>query len=244
MEHGEYRRMVTGADTAVLFIHGILGTPRHFDFLIPLVPREYSVINLLLPGHGGTVRGFSHSSMASWEEQVRLAVGELAASHSRIFVAAHSMGTLLALEQALREPRIRGLFLLAVPLRLRVRPRLAVNCAKVFFGRTHGEDPIARAAGECYGIAPDRNLLHYLGWIPRYLELFRKIRDTRDLLPRLKTPGAVFLSAWDEMVSPGTLRELTRAKTLCPRVLPDSTHYYYAPRDRVQLEDGFRQFLS
>ena len=30
MNHAEYKRMVPGADTAVLFVHGILGTPNHF----------------------------------------------------------------------------------------------------------------------------------------------------------------------------------------------------------------------
>ena len=37
MEHREYRRIVSGADTAVMFLHGIVGTPNHFRDLIPLV---------------------------------------------------------------------------------------------------------------------------------------------------------------------------------------------------------------
>ena len=57
--HKEYKRIVNGADSAVLFIHGILGTPNHFKEFIPLVPKEYSVHNLLLDGHGKGVKEFS-----------------------------------------------------------------------------------------------------------------------------------------------------------------------------------------
>lgn len=244
MDHTEYRRIVPEADTAVLLIHGIAGTPRHFDSFLTQVPEGYSVVNLLLPGHGGTPLDFAGASMAAWEERVHLAVRELAAEHGRIFIVAHSMGTLLALEQAVREPKIKGLFLLAVPLRLRIRPQLAVNSAKVFFNRIGAEDVVARAARDCYGIARDRNLLHYLGWIPRYLELFRKIREIRSLLPRLNTPGVAFQSAQDEMVSPKALRELEAVKSLAVSVLPDSTHYYYTSSDRRLLEAQLRQVLS
>lgn len=58
MEHREYVRIVPGAKTAVLFMHGIVGTPNHFRDLLPLVdlvPDDWSVYNVLLPGHGGTV---------------------------------------------------------------------------------------------------------------------------------------------------------------------------------------------
>ena len=244
MDHTEYRRIVPEADTAVLFIHGIAGTPRHFDPFLPLVPEGYSVVNLLLPGHGGTVLDFSGASMAAWEERVHLAVRELAAEHGRIFIVAHSMGTLLALEQAVREPKIKGLFLLAVPLRLRIRPQLAVNSAKVFFNRIGAEDAVAQAARDCYGIARDRNLLHYLGWIPRYLELFRKIRDTGKLLPKLKTPGLVFQSGKDEMVSVKSAAAVNACETLSVTVLQNSTHYYYTSSDRRLLEAQLRQFLS
>ena len=231
MEHREYRKTVPGADTAVLFVHGIAGTPTHF--------RDF-----LLKGHGGSVRDFSRASMGQWEAQVQQAVAELAATHSRIFVAAHSMGTLFAMEQAIREPKIRGLFLLAVPLRLRLRLRLAVNCAKVFFDRIAPGEESAQAAKDCYGIGPDRNLLNYLGWIRRYLELFRKIRRTRELLPELKTPGVVFQSAGDEMVSLKAVAELERGSVLSVHVLPCSGHYYYAEGDREALLAAFREFAE
>ena len=45
----------------MLFVHGIVGTPRHFDFLIDVVPSTVSIYNMLLDGHGYGVRDFSRT---------------------------------------------------------------------------------------------------------------------------------------------------------------------------------------
>ena len=63
MNHDEYIREVDGAKTAVLMIHGIFGTPRHFDDIVNLAPKDWSVYNILLDGHGKGVREFSASSI-------------------------------------------------------------------------------------------------------------------------------------------------------------------------------------
>ena len=63
MKHREFRRICPDADTAVLFIHGINGTPNHFHDLVKLVPAECSVVNVRLKGHGGSVRDFANTSM-------------------------------------------------------------------------------------------------------------------------------------------------------------------------------------
>ena len=51
--HKEFVSFKPDIKKAVLFIHGILGTPRHFDDFIPLVPAGYNIFNVLLDGHGG-----------------------------------------------------------------------------------------------------------------------------------------------------------------------------------------------
>lgn len=244
MDHREYWHILPEADTAILFIHGIAGTPNHFASFLPLVPGNCSMVNLLLQGHGGTVRDFSRASMHGWETQVQKAVAALSEQHSRILICAHSMGTLFAIEQAIRNPKIAGLFLLAVPLHICPRPAMAVNSAKVFFGRIAPHDKVAQAARDCYGIDRDRNLLHYLGWIPRYLELFRKIRETRAMLPTLTTPALAFQSAGDEMVSRKAFSDLKQNTALTVHLLKCSGHYYYDPEDQALLLQSFREFLT
>ncbi len=86
--------------TAILFIHGILGKPDYFDFLMPSVPSDITVERILLDGHGGRVRDFSEAAMSTWREQVSRAVAALSKVHERIIIAAHSMVTLFAIQEA------------------------------------------------------------------------------------------------------------------------------------------------
>ena len=75
--HKEYKRIAEHPDKAILFIHGILGTPNHFRAFVPLVPEDVTVYNILLDGHGKGVRDFSKTSMRKWEAQIAAAVKEL-----------------------------------------------------------------------------------------------------------------------------------------------------------------------
>ena len=102
--HKEYVRLVDSADTAVLFIHGIVGTPNHFTDFVNLVPIEMSVCNMLLDGHGKGVSEFSKTSMAKWKSQVDAKVKELSKTHSKIIIVAHSMGTLFAINESVKHP--------------------------------------------------------------------------------------------------------------------------------------------
>ncbi len=244
MEHKEYKRIVQDADVAILFIHGIVGTPNHFKDFVSLVPQSLSVCNLLLDGHGKDPRDFSKSSMAKWEAQVACAVEELAATHREIYVVAHSMGSLLAIEQALKNKKITKLFLLAVPLKLSIKLKMVTNSLKVFFGRIRTDDKEALAAKECYGIKEDKNPFNYIGWIPRYLELFKKIRCVRGAIDSLQTSCAVFQSANDEMVSAASAEYLKVNPYISVKELKQSGHYYYDKTDKELLLSEFCKMLG
>ncbi len=101
MKAEESIRYVQNADTAILFIHGILGTPDHFTPFLPFVPPNWSIYNMLLKGHGGGVKEFSSTSMIEWKQQVHTALQNLLASHDKVVIAAHSMGTLFAIQEAI-----------------------------------------------------------------------------------------------------------------------------------------------
>lgn len=244
MVHKEYRRVVPNADTAVLLIHGILGTPNHFAPFLPLIPVEYSVHNLLLKGHGGSVRAFSQASMATWEAQVKAALAELLSTHKKVYIVAHSLGTLLALEQAVHTEGIGGMFLLAVPLRLFLRPVLVKTSMKVWLNRIRPEDAWGLAARDCCSITQERNPLLYLGWIPRFLELFRKIRQVRKALPGVQVPCRVYLSRKDEMVSVRSARLLACNERFLVQFLENSGHFYYPPQVLSHLQTEFSKFIK
>ena len=240
----EFRRVVPAADTAVLFIHGIVGTPRHFDDLIPLLPNTVSVHNLLLAGHGGSARDFARASMKTWEQQVESAIAALAETHQHIYIVAHSMGALLSIEAALHHKEVEKLFLFAVPLRIALTPAMVRNSWKVYGGSIAPDDHAALAAQRCCGVEQTKNPLPYLGWIPRFLELFSKIRAVRKLLPKLTTPSLAVQSMQDELVSPRTMDELQRNPHITLLPLPHSGHYYYPPADKAALHEAFTTFFT
>lgn len=244
MIHQEYKRICKGADTAVLFIHGIVGTPKHFDFLYPLIPENFSICSLLLEGHGKRVEDFSKASMAKWEEQVQRAVAELAKDHRRILIAAHSMGTLFAIDEAIREPKVKGLFLLAAPLLIRPKLQALIQPMKLYFDKVMPNDKRGLAAKAAYGIGPEKNPFKYLGWIPRYLELFRKIRQTKKKLPLLPAPATILQSREDELVSIKALPLLQKIKGANIKILERSAHHYYHEEDRFLIEQAFSAFLE
>lgn len=244
MKHKEYIKICDGAETAVLFIHGILGTPHHFDRFVALVPDSFSVYNLLLDGHGKGVKEFSKTSMKKWEAQVTAAVEQLSATHQKIYIAAHSLGTLLAIEQAMKNKQISKLFLLAVPLQIALKPKMFINSFKVYLNRIDPNDEEAVAAKNCCGIENQGNLLSYVGWLPRFLELFAKVRQVRRMINGLDVPCTVYQSANDEMVSIKGMERLKQNPCICVNELKGSGHYYYNREDWSFLLTEFEKMLD
>ncbi|MCH5206971.1 MAG: alpha/beta fold hydrolase [Oscillospiraceae bacterium] len=242
MRPKQYIRRVKDSDTAILFIHGILGTPEHFEPFIPLVPPDWTIYNILLKGHGGTVKDFSAASMTEWEQQVHRTLQELLASHSRVVVCAHSMGTLFAIREAAENP-IAEMFLLNVPLKVRIKPRLIKTSSRVFLGNVKPDDKWSTAAQKAYGIERDMHIIRYLGWIPRYLELFSEIRKTRKLVDRLSVPCRVYLSRKDEMVSLRSGNWFNDNPAVKVKRLDQSGHFYYSPKDLKRLRNDFRKMI-
>ena len=243
MEHKEYKRIVPEAETAVLFIHGIAGTPNHFKDFLPLVPKEFSVYNLLLDGHGGKTEDFSKTSMKKWENQVDFTVSDLLKTHEKFIIVAHSLGTLLAIEQAVKERRIEKLFLLAVPIKLFVKPIALFSAFRIYLGNVPESNEKLVAMKNCCGIELSKNLLKYLGWIPRFLELFGKIGETRKIIGNLKTDCMIFQSFGDELVSKKSIKYLEEKTSASINVLEKSGHYYYEKNDFDYLLGELRKFI-
>ena len=235
-KHVEYKRIVEGADTAVLFIHGILGTPNHFRDLSHLVPDNYSVCAMVTAGHCGSVSDFSNSSLEKWEDSVQKAVDELLRTHKEIYLVGHSMGTLFSIEQAMKEPRIKGVFCLSIPIKVKIRAKMIPLALKVYRNRIKDDDVYALALKECYGVTDSRNIFKYLGWIPRFIDLFKLIKRVRKNLDKFNTPCVAYQSILDELVSPKSINILKRESNIRVEALNNSTHMYYEPSEMQYLQ--------
>lgn len=246
MAHEPYIRLVPGARYAVLMVHGILGSPEHFRDLLPLVPKTWSVMNILLEGHGAGPKDFANASMDRWRAQTFSCVESLLETHEKIIIAAHSMGTLFSLQAALRWPdRIAGLFLLGSPTRVFVQPATALNSVLMVFGYVNRSSRSFADMEREVSVRTTLWLPTYLTWIPRFLELFREIRNTRKLIPHITVPTQVFQSKNDELVSFSSRHDfeshpVIRCTCLCEA---HSGHFGYGDGDLALLQQRFTSMI-
>ncbi len=244
MRHQQFVRLVPGAKTAVLFLHGICGSPNHFRQLLPLeavVPENWSVYNIVLDGHCKEVADFGRSSMKKWKAQVQSVFDQLCSNHENVILVGHSMGTLLSIELALGNPeKVKQLFLLAVPVKVFVQPRAVGYLLRIAFDRIDPKDPVQIAMRNACGIRQTKKIWKYIPWSARMVELLRLCSKTAKQVGDLSVPCIAFQSEKDEMVS----RKASECLRLSGRVevieLPNSTHFYYTKEDKQLIVQRFR----
>ncbi len=247
MLHQPYVREVADARIAVLMVHGILGSPRHFDFLMPYIPADWSVYNIVLDGHGGTVRDFARTGRKKWEAQVTREVRTVCGRYDRVVVVAHSMGCMLSMNAIVKqglEDKIAAMFFLGAALRPKCGWPIVRMAFRMLFCKPDPDDPCERAARMRCGTALHRRLWAYLGWIPRFLELFSLAAYTSRRVPDYKLPITVLQSWHDEVVGRGSIKPFLKNPHVKASFLPMSSHFYYTPEDERTIRLSFNRVLA
>lgn len=243
MPHREYVRLVPGADTAVLFLHGIVGTPRHFDNRLPLVhlvPENWSVYSVLLPGHGGCVEDFSASDMEQWKDYVWKTFDSLCQNHRRVAIVGHSMGTLFALQLAVEKgEKIPFLFLIASPICPQVSFAAVAHSIGLVFPHSHGDPKIRDAMSASGSVTLTKKVWKYLPWIPNLIALLHEAGRTKKILPFVQIKTVVFQSRKDELVARRSAKHLQQCPNINLYELEHSTHFYYTPEDTHLVQQAF-----
>lgn len=244
MDHKEYVRIVPGAETAILMIHGIAGTPRHFDFLLEEIPENVSVRSILLPGHGGTAADFAYGSMAQWKAAVQTALDALCQSHDRVILVGHSLGTLLAEEAAQGRRQVVGMLLLNVPLCVYVSPGIVTASLRWSFGKPKAGNVTDEGLKKAAGVLPEKRLWRYLSWLPRYWELLVQCKRSRSRFEALKIPSLVFQSQKDELVHRSTERYLKSNPRITCTELTGCGHYAYTENACRQVRQALKRLIQ
>lgn len=231
MDYSEYIREVPGANTAVLMIHGIVSSPRCMDWLLPTIPADCSVYNILLPGHGGTVQDFSHTSMAQWKACAARWMDDICARYEKVVIMGHSLGTLLSISEAPKHPQVKAMLLVEVPLKVWVHPRMMYLSLKAVFTGLNTENFEENGLHTCLGVHLSKKLWLYLGWIPRFLELLQLCRQTRAIISELSIPCHVFHGHRDELVRLSSAAYFQNLPSIRHEILETAGHFYYYPDD-------------
>lgn len=236
MAHKTYIRHASDGDTAILFIHGFLGSPEHFDRFIQTVPENFGIYNILLAGHGGSVRDFAKASMAIWKKQVNDAVFELLQKYQHIIIVAHSMGTFFAMDTAVHLPhRVRAVLLLQSPLKIAVKTSAVINTLKSFFNLIPPDDEVGKMFHEAHSVTLNKRIWEYIGWIPRYLELFSESRRARDTIQKVEVPCYICQSARDELIARRALDFIPNKPNIHVSILQNSEHFIYSNDDFLYM---------
>ena len=241
--HAPYLHVSPARKKAVLLIHGICSTPRHFDFLVSSLPEEVTVCALLLPGHGGKVKDFGRTSMKVWREETEKALCLLEKEHEELFVVGYSMGTLLALEALPRHPKVKGLLLLNPPFRPWVRWEMVKRSFRFTKGKVEAANPHEAACVKSIGVELTPGVMAYLRWIPRFLELLALCRKARRSKQKLTVPCKGFLGKRDELVSMRSEKYLKRLPAEV-RVSEEAGHFYYPAEDRNWMKNVLKEFAE
>ena len=243
MAHEEYIRHTDG-EKVVLFIHGFLGSPKHFEKFIELVPKEYGIYNVLLYGHGGTVRDFASASMKLWKSQIQQIIKELDEKYKEIIIVSHSMGTLFSYSLAIKYPeKIKAMLMLGTPLKIGVKWTAFLNSLKSLFGIISDDDEVGKAYNRAHSVKLNLKLWEYIGWIPRYLELFREVKSGRINIQKVEVPCFIFQSKKDELVSFKSVKFIPEKENIRLTVLKNSAHFIYDKEDFEVVLDTFKEII-
>ena len=243
MPNRETVRIVSGARTAVLMIHGICGTPNHFRALLPLedaVPAEWSLYNIVLDGHCVDVPAFGKSGMKKWKSQTEKLFDTLCDTYENIVLVGHSMGTLLSVRQALRRPdKVKLLFMVAAPTPPFVRLSAASYAVGLAFGVKSENALVYNAMAVACGMKLTPMLWKYIPWIPRMIELLQECSAVSKLYKDLQVPTIAWQSEKDELVARRSIKVLQKCGKVEVHTLPNSTHFYYPETERDQVVESF-----
>lgn len=234
------------SQNVILCVHGFMGLPRQFDNLLAdLDDQSWDVRNLLLPGHGAGVREFADSGPAVWIPAVEDCLAELRGTYENIVVWTHSMGGLLAIIAAAKNPaRIRRIVAIALPIRLRLSfAGIRINVSALL-GKKQSEDPRVVAAIELRGV-DDVTWLNAVRLLPNVKRLrVDLVRQATKVVTDLDVPLTVVNSMADETVPRSATRVIRRlrpdARVL---VLRQSSHFWFTEEEKRMIVEAMDEAM-
>lgn len=235
------------SDTMIIFIHGILESPFQFKQLARLaLSKGYAISAILLDGHGKSGKDFANSSLEKWINCVNKEIDKHKEKYNNIILVGHSMGATLSILSYLNHKnKIKGIVAISTPMYVRVKVNIAISSIKIALGKIDENDILTTRAYNAFSV--DRSsLFTYFRWIPRYIDLFKLILKSRNILSNIDVPILVIHTMNDELVSHRSLKLFKKNLKNYNKIvrLQNSGHFYYDEKDLDCLYNEFILFLD
>jgi len=233
-------------NSAVIFIHGLMRSPRQFDKLADVVFRQgHTAESLLLPGHGGKAKDFGKGTFERWQAHVDAEIERLTQIYDGIRLVGHSIGGLLALNAAAKHVgHVRGVLTIATPFKLTLLSPYSskVRLRKLFLRK---DDPIKNALIATNSVTKSPNIL----WraIGPTVEVKKLMAAARESLHKIDVPVTAVYSSSDELTSLESLGILSSGLSGAPFeqvLLSDSLHSYFPEHEQAMIEQALLKLLS
>ena len=205
-------------NAAILFVHGINASPRHYDHLAPALNSHRNMCRVMrLPGFAEPIEAYRKTTAKGWITAVQNELKELRASHDRVGVVAHSLGGAVAVGALLEEPD-------SVDFAVLLAPAIEVSSARspFFSTRTWHEFGVRTFWFTNTFYSPftidtrDPNVKDWPGRTPYtpvsvIEELYRLMDQNRPRAKEFRTPVLMVLSHTDRVVSTSAAKDYFRA---------------------------------
>ena len=231
--------------TAVLFVHGFMGSHRQFGELSQLLKDcGADMYFYVLPGHETSLEDFKKTNADSWQSGVNSKLRELSAGYDRVLLVGHSMGGLLAVRAAIAVPeKVIGVAALGFPIKVSVGPDWLKLNMQASNPAKPGEDPRITAARSMAGVTI-KTTGQYFSTLPQNMQFMKTTKLARRDIHLLKKPLTVINFEKDEIVSKDTPRFVLSQKPDAKIVmLSDSYHFYFAKEDLNTMADEIKAML-
>ena len=102
---------------------------------------------------------------------------------------------------------------------------------------------MGKAYNRAHSVKLNLKLWEYIGWIPRYLELFREVKSGRINIQKVEVPCFIFQSKKDELVSFKSVKFIPEKENIRLTVLKNSAHFIYDKEDFEVVLDTFKEII-
>jgi carboxylesterase len=239
-----------GKEPCVVAFHGFTGTTSEIrPALDRLAAEGHAVRAPLLPGHGSTAHSLQEATFDTWVDAMSAEVAAASARSGRFVLLGFSLGSLVALEIAARQPEgLVGLVLLGNAIML--TPPIQATLG--FVDRRGWQfpdwyllklwsadirDPAQRKAIRSYDRDPLRAAL----------EVYRAGRRVEPRLPLVTCPTLLVHGGKDRVCPPANLQRVAGrlgTKDVTTKLYPNSAHLIAADVDRADVADEIARFVA